>query len=67
MHFLKKWALKFTLCIACVGSQDQLTADEDLSMEQRLALAGGSALEGVGKVTDNDALGFAGMYCAISA
>ena len=40
--------------------QDQLEADEDLSLKQRLALAGGSAVEGVGDVTGVDAVNIAG-------
>ena len=42
--------------------QDQLDADDDLTMEQRLALAGGSALEGVGDAVGCDAVGIAGDY-----
>ena len=40
--------------------QDQLEADDDLSLKQRLALAGGSAVEGVGDVTGIDAVNIAG-------
>ena len=46
-----------------VYTQDQLEADEDLSLKQRLVLAGGSAVEGVGEVTEIDAVGIAGMFC----
>ena len=34
-----------------VCPQDQLEADEDLSLKQRLALAGGSVVEGGGEHT----------------
>ena len=37
-----------------------MEADENLTMEQRLALAGGSALEGVGDAMGNDAVAIAG-------
>jgi len=34
--------------------QDQITADENLSLKQRAALAGGSALQGAGEVAGKD-------------
>ena len=56
----------FTLISKLVGSvvpilfQDQLEADDNLSLKQRLALAGGSAVEGVGDVTGVEAVNIAG-------
>ncbi len=47
--------------------QDQLEADDNLTMEQRLALAGGSALEGVGDAVGSDAIGIAGhSLCSLT-
>ena len=42
--------------------QDQLEADDNLTPEQRLALAGGSALKGVGDAVGSDAIGIAGQH-----
>ncbi len=36
--------------------RDQAEADEDMSIQQRLILAGGSTLEGVGGMMDNQIL-----------
>lgn len=46
--------------IVCPYLQDQLEADDNLTLEQRLALAGGSTLEGVGDAVGSDAIGIAG-------
>ena len=37
----------------CAYLQDELEADDNLTLEQRLALAGGSTLEGVGDAVGN--------------
>lgn len=47
-------------CHFALYVQDQLEADDNLTPEQRLALAGGSALKGVGDAVGSDAIGIAG-------
>lgn len=37
-------------------AKDQAEADEDMSLKQRLVLAGGSALTGASEMVDNEAI-----------
>ena len=42
------------LSTAAGVAKDQADADEDMSLKQRLVLAGGSALEGASEMVDNE-------------
>ncbi len=44
------------LSTAAGVTRDQAEADPDMSLQQRLILAGGSTLEGVSEMVDNDIL-----------
>lgn len=44
------------LSTAAGVTRDQAEADEDMSIQQRLILAGGSTLEGTSEMVDNDIL-----------
>ena len=62
---------------ACTGvlstaagvTRDQAEADEDMTIQQRLILAGGSTLEGVSEMVEDDILAdvleVAGEFCVI--
>ena len=66
IDFYMQFQYKDTLFVYCIlvkknhiCLQDQITADGNLSMKQRAALAGGSALQGVGGVAGKDVAVFA--------
>ena len=51
MHFYHTIGV---LSTAAGVANDQADADEDLSLKQRVALAGGSVLEGTSEMVDNE-------------